>query len=238
MTGTQALVFARCIGFAFRAPGFSHPAVPPPVRAALAYILSLAFSHGRQSSLVETWSQLMPALFVELVLGAAIGIAASALYDGAYSGGRLVDDYVGIRVSVPTAGIVAGAGFGRLWSLAFTAMFFVLGGDALLLTAFARSFDSIPTGSLVVANLAALAMSLPATLLRAALFVAAPALGLAFTAQVALAAIGRIVPRFGTFPLTFAIVLGCALLATVVTFPLFLPAAAAPWLDWNLLTGH
>lgn len=180
----------------------------------------------------------MPALFVEFVLGAAIGIAASALYDGAYSGGRLVDDYVGIRVSVPTAGIVAGAGFGRLWSLAFTAMFFVLGGDALLLTAFARSFDSIPTASLVAGNLAALATSVPATLLRAALFVAAPALALAFTAQVALAAIGRIVPRFGTFPLTFAIVLACALLATIVTFPLFLPAAAAPWLDWNLLTGH
>jgi flagellar biosynthesis protein FliR len=39
MTQTTLLVFARGAGMIFRAPGFSHPSVPPPVRAALVLAL-------------------------------------------------------------------------------------------------------------------------------------------------------------------------------------------------------
>jgi type III secretory pathway component EscT len=227
----EALIFARCLGFVFRAPGFSHPAVPPPLRAGIAYALSLSCAHGRRSGPTLSWLTFAPALLVEIALGAAIGIAASALYDGAYSGGRAVDDYVGIRVSVPTAGVVAGAGFGRLWSLAFTATFFVLGGDRAVLAALAGTFVWLPPGAVLGAGFAAFVLGVPQTLLRASLLVAAPALALAFMAQLALAVIGRIVPRFSTFPLTFPIVLGCALIATFATLPAVLPVAGHPWLD-------
>jgi len=42
MTQTLLLVFARSAGMVFRAPGFSHPNVPPPVRVALALALAQA----------------------------------------------------------------------------------------------------------------------------------------------------------------------------------------------------
>ena len=235
MTTTQALVFARCLGFVFRAPGFSHPSVPPPVRACLAFALALACARSLHAANVPT-GVLIPALFVELAIGATIGIASAALYDGAYSGGRLVDDYVGIRISVPTVGIVAGAGFGRLWSLGFAAGFFVLGGHRVLVLALADTFVWLPPGAaLRPTDLGAFAASVPATLVRAALLVAGPAMVLALTAQLALAAVARVVPRLSTFSLAFGVVLGCALLATLAEVPEILPAAGRPWIDISRL---
>jgi flagellar biosynthetic protein FliR len=231
-------VFARCLGVVFRTPGLSHPSVPAPLRAGFAYAVSSAFALRYRDSTSAFGAALVPALLVEISLGAAIGIAASALYDGAYSGGRLVDDYVGIRISVPTAGVVAGAGFGRLWSLAFTAMFFVLGGYAVVFLAIDRSFMLLPPGTVLAAHWAPFAVTLPATLLSSALIVAGPAIAIAFVAQLALAALGRIVPRFGTFPLTFPIVLGCALLATIAALPIVLPIAGRPILDMAPLFGN
>ncbi|MBV9101952.1 MAG: flagellar biosynthetic protein FliR [Candidatus Eremiobacteraeota bacterium] len=235
MSASGALILARCIGFVSRAPGFSHPSVPAPVRAAFAFVLALACAHGRHDASMP-WAAFVPACFVELLLGAAIGMAASALYDGAYSGGRLVDDYVGIRISVPTAGIVAGAGFGRLWSLVFTAMYFILGAHRTVLRVFGETFATLPPGSAVVESFGDTILTIPMLLLRASLLIATPALGVALIAQVALGALARIVPRFATFPLTFPIALGCAILATVVTLPAMLFVAGRPWMLLGRLT--
>ncbi|MGH7728538.1 MAG: flagellar biosynthetic protein FliR [Vulcanimicrobiaceae bacterium] len=226
------LVFARCVGFALRAPGFSHPDVPPPVRAGFAYALSLALARLYGGGVRLAPGAFVPALATELALGAAIGTAASMLYDGAFSGGRALDDYVGIRASVPSANVSADAGFGRLWSLAFATGFFVLGGYRIALFGFADAFRTLPPGALVApAGLATFAISLPTTLLRAALLVAGPAIALALVAQLALATIGRVVPRLNTFTLAFPIVFALALLATLAALPLVFGAAAQPLFD-------
>ncbi len=236
MSDVQLLVFARCAGFAFRAPGFSHPDVPPAVRAAFAYVLSLALAAPFDRNYGAGRGHFAFAVASELVLGAAIGTAASLLYDGAYAGGRALDDYVGIRGSIPSANMPAGAGFGRLWSLAFAAGFFTLGGLRIALSGFAGSFSTLPPGALLDAtSLATFAVTLPATLLRAALFVAGPAIALVLVMQIALASIARIVPRFSTFTLSFGVVIACALLATLAGIPAILPAAATPWFDLSAL---
>ena len=238
MTEVESLVLARCAGFVFRAPGFAHPSVPAPVRAAFAYAAALAFASGLPP--VHLAAPLLPfALAAEATLGAAVGTAAAALYDGAYAGGRLVDDYVGIRASVPTAGIVAGAGFGRLWSLALTACFFAFGGHRVLLEAFGATFALVPPGGFVAGDgLAQFVVRVPATLFGAATLVAGPALVVALTAQIALAGIARAVPRISTFALSFPIVLACALLATLAMIPAVLPVAGRPWLDVSPLRGR
>jgi len=228
----QLLVLARCAGFVFRAPGFSNPAVPPPVRAGFAFGLSLALAPPYASTADVAPSAFVLALAAEALLGAAIGIAASMLYDGAFAGGRALDDYVGIRASVPSANVAAGAGFGRLWSLAFATAFFVIGGDRVALQAFGDAFVALPPGTLVrAANLETFAVTLPSTLLRAALFVAGPAIAIALVAQFALAVVARVVPRFSTFTLAFPVVFGCVLLATMAALPVVLRAAGTPWLD-------
>jgi flagellar biosynthetic protein FliR len=232
MSDTALLIFARCVGFVFRAPGFSHPDVPPPLRAGFAFVLALALERGVHERPAIPGGGFVAAVASEALVGAAMGTAASLLYDGAFSGGRALDDYVGIRASVPSADVAAGAGFGRLWSLAFATGFFVLGGDRIALAALARTFASLPPGALVDAHgLRTFALALPQTLARAALFVAGPALLVALLAQVGLAVVARLVPRFSTFSLAFGVVFAGALLATVATLPALLQASARPWMD-------
>lgn len=239
MNDAFLLVFARCAGFLFRAPGFSHPDVPPPVRAGFAFALALALRGRNVADPHIGPGALVFALATETFVGAAIGIAASMLYDGAFAGGRALDDYVGIRASVPSADVAAGAGFGRLWSLAFAAGFFVLGGDRIALMGFADAFTRLPPGALAGAtDLRTFAVALPETLLRAALFVAGPALAIALVAQISLASVARLVPRFSTFTLAFPIIFACVLLATLAALPAVLGAAAQPWWDLTPLHGR
>ena len=236
MSDGELLVFARCAGFAFRAPGFSHPSVPPPLRAGFAFVLALALGHAYARTARVGYGGLVLGLATETLLGAAIGIAASMLYDGAFSGGHALDDYVGIRSSVPSANVQAGAGFGRLWSLAFTTGFFMLGGYGVALVGFGDAFVTLPPGALAAArDLQTFAVALPQTLLRAALFIAGPAIAIALVAQVALAVVSRLVPRFSTFTLAFPIVFACVLIATVAALPIALQAAATPWMDLSSL---
>ncbi|GAC1302806.1 MAG: hypothetical protein NVSMB19_12350 [Vulcanimicrobiaceae bacterium] len=232
MNDGELLVFARCAGFVFRAPGFSHPDVPPPVRAGFAYVLSLGLARASATQVHLAAGALAFAIASEALVGAAVGIAASMLYDGAFAGGRALDDYVGIKASVPSANVAAGAGFGRLWSLAFTTGFFVLGGDRVALGAFGETIRTLPPGALANArDLATFAVALPQTLLRAAFFVAGPAIAIALVAQVGLALVARLVPRFSTFTLAFPAVFGCVLLATIAALPIVLGAAGRPWMD-------
>ena len=231
-------MFARCLGFVFRAPGFSHPAVPPPLRAGFAYALALPLSVPYAGRPIAAGSLAIGAV-AEFALGAAIGTAASMLYDGAYAGGRALDEYVGIHASVPSANVAAGAGFGRLWSLAFTAAFFAFGGDRVALTGFAGAFIALPPGALAGSHqLALFAVTLPATLLRAALFVAGPSLAFGLIVQLTLAVASRVVPRLSTFTLAFPFVFAAVLVATLAAVPLVLPAAGAPWWDLSLLLRH
>ncbi len=92
MSDGQLLVLARCAGFVFRAPGFSHPDVPPPVRAGFAFALSLALDDAYAARTHVAAGGLAFAIVAELLVGAAIGVAASMLYDGAFAGGRALDD--------------------------------------------------------------------------------------------------------------------------------------------------
>ena len=236
MNDGELLVFARCAGFVFRAPGFSHPDVPPPLRAGFAYVVSLAFARAYAGRVLVAAGALPFAIASEALVGAAIGVAASMLYDGAFAGGRALDDYVGIKSSVPNANIAAGAGFGRLWSLAFATGFFVLGGYRFALVAFGDTMRALPPGTLVSApDLQTFAVTLPQTLVRASFFVAGPAIAIALVAQIGLAIVARLVPRFSTFTLAFPVVFACVLLATIVALPVVLGAAGRPWIDLSAL---
>jgi flagellar biosynthetic protein FliR len=231
MSETALLVFARSAGLVFRAPGFSHPNVPPPVRAGFALALALAIApHVRTKATFDAVS-FGVAVASEALFGAAIGVGASVLYDGAYYAGRLIDDYVGVRASVPSASVTSAQAFGRLWSSVFLAGLFLLNGWVPVVSAFAGSFVHVAPGALATREgWWTVALVLPATFVRVALAIAAPAIATAFTVQVALAAVARVVPRFASFTLSFPLVFAAALVVTIVEVPLLAPLAARPWL--------
>jgi flagellar biosynthetic protein FliR len=226
---TLLLVFARSAGLMFRAPGFTHPAVPMIVRLALALGLALGIAPAVHAAPEMDLAVFGLAIAGEVAVGAAIGIGASLLYDGAYYGGRMIDDYVGFRGSVPNAAVTSAQGFGRLWSSLFLAGFFLLDGDALVIRAFAQSFEHVGAGAFIASEAwLGFAAALPQTIAKAALQVAAPAIAVAAVIQVALAAVTRVVPRFSSFTLSFPIVFAAAVLVAVATLPLYAPLAAHP----------
>jgi flagellar biosynthesis protein FliR len=231
VSGTTLLVFARCAGLVARAPGFSHPSVPPVLRAAFAFALAAvvapAFPPSRELSLPA----FTLALAGDFTIGAAIGFGASLLYDGAYFAGRAIDDYAGVRGSVPGANVTSSQAFGRLWSATCLAAFVLLDGWVPVVRALADSFAHVAPGAFVgETQWLAFALKLPATILRATVVVAAPALAVAASLQLVLAAVTRVVPRFSSFTLAFPVVFAGVLIVTVVTIPLLAPLGAHPWL--------
>lgn len=231
MTSAALLVFARSAGFVARAPGLSHPSVPHVVRAGIAVALAVVLAPVARRAVHVDGIALTIALAVETGIGAAIGLAASILYDGAYAGGRAIDDYTGIRGSVPNAQVYAPSGFGRIWSSVFLAGFFLFGGYRFAIEAFARSFDRLPAGGVPQPHaLAAYALQLPISIIEAALLVAGPPAAVAFCAQFTLGAISRVVPRFGAFALSFPIVFALAVLATALAVPVLFGQSALPWM--------
>jgi flagellar biosynthetic protein FliR len=231
MTQTTLLVFARAAGLMSRAPAFSHPSVPGVVRAGLALALAFAVAPLISPSRELDLSTFTFALGGEFVVGAAIGFGASLLYDGAYYAGRTIDDYLGVRGSVPGANVTSAQAFGRLWSASFLAAFVLLDGWVPVVGAFAGSFAHVAAGAFVAPEAwGRFALALPATILRAAFAVAAPAVAVAAALQLALGAVARVVPRFSSFTLAFPAVFAAALVVTVITVPLLAPLGGRPWL--------
>jgi flagellar biosynthetic protein FliR len=228
---TGLLVFSRCAGFVYRAPGFSHPSVPSTVRAGFALALALAIGSNVRETLVAGAGGIAigVALLTEFLLGAAIGMTGSLIYDAAYAGGRLVDDYVGVRAIAPSLQLVAPSGFGRVWSVVFTGAFFLSGAYRIALLGFASSFARIPPGTPLHADgWGAYAAHFAATIFAVALQVAAPAIALAFVAQIALGALSRVIPRFGSFTLAFPLAFAAALIATAIAAPIALERVPPP----------
>jgi flagellar biosynthesis protein FliR len=231
MTQTTLLAFARAVGLVSRAPAFSHPSVPPIVRAGFALALALAVAPQLAAARQLDLTAFTLALAGEFAVGAAMGFGASLLYDGAYYGGRTIDDYLGVRGSVPGANVTSAQAFGRLWSSAFLIAFVLLDGWVPVVRAFAGSFDHVAAGAFAGdAAWTRFALALPATILRAAFLVAAPAVAVAASLQLVLAAVARVVPRFSSFTLAFPATFAAAVVVTVATLPLVAPAGAHPWL--------
>jgi flagellar biosynthetic protein FliR len=226
------LVFARCLGFVFRAPGISNTVVPPMLRAGFALVLAVALSPAiPPGSGLRDGGSLLVAIVLELLIGAAIGYAASVLYDGAGAGGKMLDDYIGIQALNPSVTDASGEGFGRLWGMGFLAAFFLFDGYQLLIGVFSDGFARIPPGSeMHIQHLGEFAMSLPTLVMRSALLIAGPAIMLGFVVQLALGSISRVIPRFMNFTLIFPMVFGAVLVVTIVTFPFIVPTAVKPWL--------
>lgn len=201
------------------------------LRAGFALILAIGIAPAMHGVRAPAGAAFAIAAAAEAGIGAAIGVAASVLYDGAYAGGRALDDYAGIRGSVPNAQFFAASAFGRIWSMLFCTGFFLLGGYRIVIPAFAQSFERLPPGTMpAMHDLYAYAIALPASIVEAALLVAGPAIAIVFAAQATLGALSRVIPRFAGFTLSFPIVFGLALIVTLVTIPVLFAQSGLPWM--------
>jgi flagellar biosynthesis protein FliR len=217
VTLTVLAVFARAIGFFVRAPGFARANVPASVRV----IFALAFAYAVAPSISRPGQRDAPAFVLliasETVVGAVFGLGATLVAEAAAAAGRVLDDLVGLRASVP--GIqVAPAGFGGLWMLVFIAAFFAIGGIDVMIAAFAHTFAAVPLGSaLDAATLRSIGLGFGARFARICFQLAAPAICVSLCVQIGIAALTRVIPRFANLSIAFPAAYGAVLLATFVS---------------------
>lgn len=213
MTAALWLVFARAIGFLARAPGFSRLGVPPAVRAVFAFALALAIAPSITSGTQRDAGLFVFAIAGEALAGATLGIAATLVAEAVGAAGRVLDDFIGLRASVPGVA-VAPAGLGGLWTLVFTTAFFTLGGCDALVAAFARSFSVFPLGAMLDGEMLRRAgIGFALSFMRLALELAMPGLCIALCIHAGLAALARVVPRFSHLSLAYPIAYAGVLLA-------------------------
>lgn len=210
MTATLWLVFARAIGFFARAPGFARPGVPAALRAGFAFALALAIAPSLRHA-TERGAVFVLALAGEAFAGATLGFAATLVAEAVGAAGRALDDFIGLRASVPGIA-VAPAGLGGLWTLVFTTAFFTLGGCDALVAAFAHSFSVLPLGAPFEGEiLRRSSFGFALAFMRLTLELATPGLCIALCIHAGLAALARVVPRFShlsvAYPVAYAGVL-------------------------------
>jgi flagellar biosynthetic protein FliR len=227
VTATLLAVFARAVGFFARAPGFSRANVPPSARVVFALALTIAVlpSAGRLHEHAITTISLI--VVNEALTGAVLGFGATLVFEAFAAAGRMLDDLVGLRASVPGIA-VAPVGFGGLWLLVFIAAFFALGGVDALIVAFVRTFSAIPLGGLIGdPALRSVEFAYLPTLARVCLQLAAPAICVTLCVHAGLGVVTRVIPRFGHLSLAFPAAYAAAMLTAFVTLAAVRDLAAA-----------
>jgi flagellar biosynthesis protein FliR len=113
----------------------------------------------------------------------------------------------------------------RIYGLVAGVLLLVTGGYMVLLQGFAATFEALPiTGTLDLAASGATLSSVLSMMITATLQIAAPIVGVAFLADVALGLMSRVAPALNAFALGFPVKIGLTLMLLAFTVPMLPPA--------------
>ncbi len=219
-TPAWLMVLFRLTGIFIMAPVFGSSALPRHVKAFFAIGLSflvypMLLSRGETAPMVGRFLaeslvlwELIGRVAVELLIGFAIGYAASLPLIGMQMGGMMIDQQMGLTlggVINPDFDDEAGL-IGQLLFLSSLAIFVMLGGHRLLLAILIGSFDAVPLGSFNgFAGLVTLIVGLLQVVFELALRVAAPVMCVMFLLQAAMGFVARTVPQLNILSVGFVI---------------------------------
>jgi flagellar biosynthetic protein FliR len=220
----------RVAGFVVASPIFK--AIPVTGRTALVLVLGYAFNEPIAES--GDLGLLLVAGFTNAVVGLALGFLTGLIFYLFTVAGSLIDFTSSLasasvfdpmttsRVSV----------FGRIFNLLALALFFLLGGDRMLVRGLGVSFEAIGvTGSISLSGgLAEIAVNLLGRMMIAAIELAMPALAALFIAEVVLGIAARFAPQSNVFLIGLPVKIFAAL-ASVSAVLLLVPETMDGVLD-------
>ncbi|GAB4263561.1 MAG: flagellar biosynthetic protein FliR [Deferrisomatales bacterium] len=194
--------------FAF-APVYSSPFVPAQVKAAVALGLSVslaALGFGGEVAVPASASAVALLAGQEVVLGFLSGFVARLVFVAVQFGGQLIGFQMGLGiVSVMDPQFETQISVvSQFQFLLAILLFLAVGGDRLLLEAFARNLQRLPPGQAVWTGPALEAVvRLSGEIFRVGLQVAAPVVVALFGAHVVLGVFARSVPQMNMLILGF-----------------------------------
>lgn len=217
--------FFRVLALFMTAPVLSSRAVPLRLKIALAFGVTLA----AQATLAPGATIALDApeaagvLLQQLVVGAAIGLAARIVVAGVEYAGELVGLQMGLGFAAffePSAGGQANAVSRYLGTLA-ALLFVVLNGHLLLVAAVVQSFQAFPVAPSPMAFLQAVPVhAWGAELFRLGLWIALPVLAMLLFTNLVMGVISRVAQQLNIFAIGFPVTLGVGLLGLLLTLPL------------------
>lgn len=235
------LVWIRCLSFFGVGPLLADRKIPNQIKivAALATTFALYPSVDPSGWVVQR-SLLGFALLIgrEVLLGAALGIAASLVFMGIRIAGNLIGIQMGfsiVNVFDPNTASETSI-IGQLQELMAVFLFLLVDGHHLLLRALAFSLERVPPGGgLDPSALAGALLPMAGTMFVTAIQVGAPMLSALFLTDAALGFVARAVPQMNVFIVGIPVKIGVGILLLVVTAPLF--ARLLTW-HFGLMEGQ
>jgi flagellar biosynthesis protein FliR len=227
------LVFARIGAFTMLLPGVGEGVVPPRVRLAFAFLLSLALYpvvRGGLPPVPDSLGTLVGRLLVEIVIGLALGLLMRLFLAALAVAGEVISIQTTLSFAQTTNPLQAQptATVGAFLALLGLTLIFSTDLHQLLIGAIARSYALFPlTKPLPLRDLAALAVRTTGETFALGIQLAAPVIVFSLVFNVAAGLVARAMPQFQVFfvasPLT--------LLFGLSVFALSLGAVGLVWLD-------
>jgi len=218
------LVLARISPLFVLAPLFSSPMLSAQVRGTIAVGLSIGMTGvATQGQRIPEDALAIAGLTVEqLLVGVAFAVAIGGLYAAIEVAGALCDYLAGFTFGQaidPMLGTQGGV-LSQLYGLVGVMIFIAIGGDAWTLRGLTRTFDLVPlTRAPALHPLISSVAQAAASILTAAVEVAAPALLAVLITDVALGLVSRAMPQLNVFAVGFPLKVGISLLVVAAALP-------------------
>lgn len=205
------LASIRIAGFAVASPIFK--AFPAPGRIGLVMVLGYTFADPIAGS--GDIATLVVGGFTNAVIGLTLGFLTGLIFYLFTVGGALIDFTSSLSAAAIFDPVSADRVtiFGRIFNIMALTMFFVLGGDRLLVAGLGVSFDAVAiTGTVSLSGgLGDVALGLMGRMMIGAIEMAMPALAALFIAEVVLGIAARFAPQSNVFLIGLPVKLFAAL---------------------------
>lgn len=223
---TFLLVFARVGAFMVTAPLFGGPNTPGPVKAGMAFVVSLLVLPVVAAPQQQIAGGLLGfglAVAREAGVGLLTGMICNMILQILNIVGQIFDLHIGFLMSSffdPTLGgqVTLTAKFLYLTGIV---LFFTLDGHHMLIMGLSRSFEILPldtamfTGGGMVVLIKAFAR-----MITVAVQISAPVIAVMLIIDVCLGLLGRTAPQMNIFMLGFPIKIGVGILTLAIMVPL------------------
>ncbi len=227
------LATLRMSAFVAVAPPFSSRAVPPRVKAALAFALALVVVPSVTGPVPSLdLLSLLAAVLFQVAVGLALGFVVQLALAAVQAAGELVDLASGFTLAslYDPLSNVSSSMFGRIQQLLAVTILFAVNGHLILVRGLVTTFEVLPLRPLALGDLARLVGGDLGRLLAAAVQIAAPVLVVLFLAELSLGLVSRAVPTLNIFAISFPVKILLAISLSGVAFAL-LPGAVSTLLD-------
>lgn len=196
------LALSRIAAFAIASPVTGRIL---PATGRLAFTLAITFAMTRPVPGTFELGDLIAAAVVNVVIGAAMGFVGGLILQLFTSAGGIIDLVSGLSVAMvfdPMQGDQSGV-FARMFHLTAITLFVVGGGLGLLVTALVASTQVLPLDASLAprVGLAGLVVSIVAQVMRRAVELALPVMGVLLMMELALGLASRFAPQANVFML-------------------------------------